>query len=258
MAPTRIPTDGAVGAKAPHRIAKRLPSVALCFGSTSSPSSSSSRPVKDPRINKQAAASEVGAVSSPAAADPEMMEVDIKELEGPAEADLWVIFGLFHNPNSYCHGIASLGAVRHALYCLGLHAEQEQLVPASCSDLKTGLRCNNVTCLCIVFAQSAYPLNVQDDYDGSMNHILDRFPNLFKVTSRHSSLKTSGWGCCRWHSISDSMPTGKQLSCGPSAVNTPGAWPFLFTAATARRLARRAGARAVHGRRTPWLRRAIP
>ena len=40
----------------------------------------------DPRINKQA-----GAVSgSPAAADPEMMEVDIEELEGPLEADLWV------------------------------------------------------------------------------------------------------------------------------------------------------------------------
>ena len=47
--------------------------------------------LKDPWINKQAAARDVGAVSgSPAAADPEMMEVDIEELEGPLEADLWV------------------------------------------------------------------------------------------------------------------------------------------------------------------------
>ena len=94
--------------------------------------------LKDPRINKQAAAREDGAVTgSLAAADPEMMEVDIEELEGPPRRP---IFG-FHNPNNYCHGIASLVAVRHALYCLGLCAEQEQLMPASCSDLKTGLRC---------------------------------------------------------------------------------------------------------------------
>ena len=109
----------------------------------------------DPRIKKQA-----GAVSgSPAAADPEMMEVDIKELEGPPRRP---IFG-FHNPTNYCHGIASLVAVRHALYCLGLCAEQEQLMPASCSDLKTGLRCIQL------FARSEYPLHLQDDYDGSMN-----------------------------------------------------------------------------------------
>mgnify|MGYP000689026729 CR=1 FL=1 len=62
----------------------------------------------DPRINKQAAAREVGAVTgSPAAADPEMMEVDIEELEGPPRRP---IFG-FHNPTNYCHGIASLVAV---------------------------------------------------------------------------------------------------------------------------------------------------
>ena len=89
-----------------------------------------------------------------------MMEVDIKELEGPPRRP---IFG-FHNPTNYCHGIASLVAVRHALYCLGLCAEQEQLMPASCSDLKTGLRC-----IQHVFARSEYPLHLQDDYDGSMN-----------------------------------------------------------------------------------------
>ena len=61
--------------------------------------------LKDPRINKQAAAREVGAVTgSLAAADP---EVDIEELEGPPRRP---IFG-FHNPTNYCHGIASLVAV---------------------------------------------------------------------------------------------------------------------------------------------------
>jgi len=112
-----------------------------------------------------------------------MMEVDIKELEGPPRRP---IFG-FHNPTNYCHGIASLVAVRHALYCLGLCAEQEQLMPASCSDLKTGLRC-----IQHVFARSEYPLHLQDDYDASMNHLLDLFPNLFRVTSCFHSTKGNG------------------------------------------------------------------
>ena len=93
-----------------------------------------------------------------------MMEVDIKELEGPPRRP---IFG-FHNPNNYCHGIASLVAVRHVLYCLGLYVEQEKLVPASCSDLKTGLRC-----IQHVFSRSEYRLHLQDDYDEHRHSILD-------------------------------------------------------------------------------------